>query len=122
MFKFTSLFINNFPGFINPSVTLIPSSVSTVGADLIRFGANKKVGSLLGGTATAVGSFFIYNACDLYLDSILQLNDTQAYIESLDIDGLEELIEKLESKQFSIEDIKNEIITNKKQLDNKKTF
>lgn len=104
MFNFTSLFLSNA---LNCCSTLATSSTGT---QSILSGLDEDMDVLSGATTIASGSYLLVSGGDTFLDSIPKLIATQAYVESLDEDELNDLIIKLEGKNYSINEEEKVII------------
>ena len=109
MFNFTSLFLGN----LMP--TLAPTFSSGVGICTTVYGVDAfDYEPTLGTTTTCLGTYAGVGLSDAYTKTVSQLQDTQAYVESLTEEELSELINKLETKDYSCDVIEDEVILTKK--------
>ncbi len=124
MFKFTSLFCENLiaestnslfslnglgtlgssGSFLPTSTTLSATETSGLGTRVINSGDNDNnfLEMTLGSVTTSAGTSISIHGNRVYQETIQQLETTQAYIESLDGEELEELIAKLELKDIEL--------------------
>ncbi len=124
MFKFTSLFCENLiaestnslfslnglgtlessGSFLPTSTTLSATETSGLGTRVINSGDrdNNFLETTLGSVTTSAGTSVSIHGNRVYQETIQQLETTQAYIESLDGEELEELIAKLELKDIEL--------------------
>lgn len=119
MFKFTSIFFENLvvdsamslnTSVIPPSTlgSSLSSSVTSTGTEICNLGTNIADNSdsdlldTIGTISTSIGTSVSINSVSAYEKTMQQLETTQAYIESLNEQELEELISKLETKEYQI--------------------
>lgn len=117
MFEFTSLFFNNLFGIAGASLvpTIAPIATMGTGTSTIHYGVEVSDENLILGTSLTTSATTTMGVIEkAYSESISQLEDTQAYIESLSEEELSELVCKLETKDFSVEVFDNEVTLIKK--------
>ena len=126
--KFTSLFIENFMlemglgglGSLFPSLTTLSGSATQVAGSLTSIYSNSADDSPLTSTTILSTGTSIYDigsdisdaGVNSYKKTLEQLNTTEAYIESLDYEELEDLIAKLENKEVELSIDKEKVLTN----------
>lgn len=101
MFKFTSLFMENFLGtagsLLPSSTTLSATGTSYVGSLSTQDG--EELGSTVGCLLTSTGTAIYNSANSAYDKTLKQLELTEAYMESLSDEELNQMIEKLENME-----------------------
>lgn len=124
MFKFTSLFFENLLsasmnslfslnslGTLKSSGSLIPTTTTLSAAGTCESGTNvidsgevnnNTLEMGLGITTTSTGASISLNGNEAYNETMQQLEITQAYVESMNQEELEEFITKLELKDIEL--------------------
>lgn len=99
---FTILFLENLTGIATPSslTSLGSMGLSSTGSALME--ADNDSLNTLGVTSTSLGTSLSLNGEDAYEKTKQQLELTQAYVESLNQEELEELIARLEVKEAEL--------------------
>lgn len=120
--KMTNLVLHNLLGnanyFVISDIVLAFSTTLLGGTYLLN--RDDYGGEVIEFTTTIGTGFSVLSAAtDLPSEFISQLHDTQAYVESLNEEELTELINKLETKDFSSEIAGNEVVLTKKIGDKK---
>lgn len=121
--KMTTLFAENFslgmgiPIGNNGTFSLVPTTLAGVGSSVVGAGTQtvknseffddfvplgSATAACVGSSSIELGSGTVTNSFDAYAKTLEELNTTQAYMESLNQNELEDLIAKLEAKDISL--------------------
>lgn len=115
MIKFTSLFVNNLCIEFSPMLSSSLTSFSGVYTSMLASEIYQE-NTILGTLLTSTGSTIVSGLDNAYNKTVSQLQDTQAYVESLTEEELSELINKLETKDYSCETVEESVVVKKKQF------
>lgn len=112
MFNFTSLFLGNLMPTLAPTFSLGVGMCTTVSGVDTFCDYDTSLGTMI----TSLGTYAVGGLSDAYTKTVSQLQDTQAYVESLTEEELSELINKLETKDYSCETVEESVVVKKKQF------
>lgn len=99
---FVTLFLENLTGIATPSSLTSAGGVGLTSIGRALMDADNEGLETLGTISTSLGTSLFFDGEDAYEKTKQQLELTQAYVESLNQEELEELITRLESKETEL--------------------